>query len=258
MLTAPLKWLVQTIAWLPDALRPGVFVAVLILVAWFVFVQRGLPNLWHGVCRLAARTADAIVGLALLPDYVSTMARQRRGEPPTNLVLTTGEAADRVLDGAGALYERHQRDPIAWKPVPWIPCLVAIVVFGLLWIAMVNTPVTSSFRKGLSTAFDQWRDFEDWADVDPSRRAEPGIGWPPRPRVQGFHRDGTTLTVRISCGTSERCYGRLIVRAPSGQRLHVRQVGAPPHSTSRARVTLAPSQAHFHHLRLRVARADPE
>lgn len=229
MLAAPLKLLVQIIAWLPDLLRPGVFLAAIVLIVWFVAIQRGLPNLWHAVCRGGARLVNLIVGIVLLPDYLMTTARQKRGESPSEAVLAMGGVAERALDGAARFYERHQRDPIEWKPVPWIPCVAIVVICAVPWVVMDRLPASSVVKQDLAKAFDRWRDVEAWADVDPSRRAAPGIEWAPRPKATGHSRQhGGIVGVTLRCPVDERCQGRVILRTASGKRLHSRLVDVPP------------------------------
>jgi hypothetical protein len=257
MLTAPLKWLVQLVAWLPDALRPGVFVAVIVLVAWFIFVQRGLPSLWHAGCRGAARVIDLVVGLALLPDYVITTSRQKRGEAPVESVLVIGDFADRILDGTGSFYERHRREPIKRKRVPWIPCAAIVVILAIPWFVMDRAPAGSEVRRNLAGVFGNWRDFEDWAEVDPSRRAEPGISWPPRPVVRSMRRHSGTIGITVRCPSGDRCHGRLILRTAGGERLHSRLVATAPHATETVHMKLSRQAAQANHLEVRTARADP-
>lgn len=257
MLTAPLKWLVQLIAWLPDLLRPGVFLAAIVLLVWFVAVQRGLPNLWHAICRGAARLIDMIVGVALLADYLMTTARQKRGEPPTEVVLAMGSVAERVLDGAAGFYDQHQRDAIEWKPVPWIPCVVIVAICAIPWMVMDRLPASSPFKQDLADAFDRWRDVEAWADVDPSRRAAPGIEWSPRPVVAGHPRQhGTVVGVTLRCPAAERCAGRIILRTAAGQRLHSRLVVVRQKAFETVHMHVARSQAGLP-TSVRIARAEP-
>ena len=257
MLTAPLKWLVQLVAWLPDLLRPGVFVTLILLIAWFVFIQRGLPNLWHASCRAAARVIDFAVGLMLLPDYFLTRSRARVGKGPGNAVLTTGEFAERILDAAAGLYERHQRIPIRWKRIPWLPGLVVVIVFALPWIVMKKAPATSTVRWDLSSAFNHWRDFERWADVPPSRRAQPGITWPPRPVARHIRRRGHMIGITIICRRTERCIGKLFLWTAGGKLIRSRLVAAPPRSSTTVHMKLSQSAARAHHFRIRIARTNP-
>jgi hypothetical protein len=257
MLTAPLKWLVQLVAWLPDALRPGVFLALIVLAVWFAFVQRGLPNLWHACCRGAARVVDLLVGVALLPDYLLTTSRHKRGEAPAEAVLVIGEFADRALDGAGSLYERHRREPIVWKQVPWIPCVVIVVVLAIPWFVMDRAPASGEVRQNLASVYGHWRDFEDWADVDPSRRIETGVSWPPRPVVRSMRRHSGTVGITVRCLSAERCHGRLILRTAGGKRIHSRLVAAAPQATKTVHMKLTRHGTQANHLEVRVARTNP-
>lgn len=257
MLTAPVKWLINLVALLPDAMRPGVFLAVLVLIVWFVVIQRGLPNLWHATCRGSARVVDLTIGVVLLPEYLMTSSRQRRGQAPGEAVLAISGVADRALDGVAGFYERHQRDRIHWKRPPWLPCLVIVVVCAIPWIVMDRLPVSSEARVQLAKAFDHWRDVEAWADVDPSRRAEPGISWPPPPVTAGVRQHGRVLGVTLRCRANERCVGRIILRTSSGKRLHSRVVNVKAGSFATVHMHLSTAQSH-QRTTVRIARAQPE
>jgi hypothetical protein len=258
MLLAPARWLVQLTAWLPEVVRPGVFVGLILFALWFAFVQRGLPNLWHALCRGTARIVDIVVGLLLLPEYLLTTARQKQSQPPAQAALAFGGVAERVLDEAGGLYQRHQREPMRWKRVPWLPLGVVVAVISVPWAVMELAPPTSPVTQGLSQAYDVWRDLENWADVDPSRRAEPGVTWPPRPRVLSSRRHGRTMGVTLRCRNDEQCKGRLILRNGKGVRLDSRLVAVGPGRTATVHVKLSREDARSNHVSARIARAEPE
>lgn len=243
MLTAPLKWLVQATALLPDALRPGVFLAVIVLILWFTLRQRGLPSLWAAACRGVARVVDRAVGLAVLPQYLVANARQRRGghavgAPTADTTLVLSDLADKVLDGAASLYESHQREPMAWRRPPWKTCLLIVGLSAGAWIAMDQLPVDSEAKSELAGAYDNWRDLEDWADVSPDRRAEPGLTSPPRPAIVRVRRTGRRVGVRLRCREADRCRGRLVIRSASGGRLHRRPVTVSGGSTKLLRISV--------------------
>jgi hypothetical protein len=241
MLTAPLKWVVQAIAWLPDMLRPGLFLALVILAVWFVAVQRGLPALWAAGCRGAARVVDRFVGLLVLPQYLVATARRRRGELPavsgggsgSTLVLT--ELADRVLDGAATFYESHLREPMTWKRPPWRACVFVVALCAAAWVVMDRLPADSEAKRTLSEVYDLWREVEDWADVDPSRRAAPGVVPPAVVRVR---RIGRRVGVRLRCPDGDQCRGQLVVRSASGEQLYDRPVRVAASSTKVVRLVV--------------------
>lgn len=258
MLVAPAQWLIQLIAWLPDVIRPGVFVGLILLILWFVFIQKGLPNLWHALCRGAARVVDVTVGLMLLPEYILTNARQRQGQAPAQPAVVVGGVAERVLDEAGGLYQRHLREPMQWKRVPWLPIAIVVAVASLPWAAMKLLPATSPVTQELSRGYDVWRDVEDWADVDPSHRAAPGVMWPPRPQELSTRRHGRTIGVTLRCHGGEDCKGRLILRNGAGVRLDSRTVAVGPTRTATVHMRLSREDAHANYVSSRVARVGPE
>jgi hypothetical protein len=224
MLTAPFKSVVQTIALLPDALRPGVFAALVVLVLWFVFVQRGLPSLWHALCRGTARLLDALVGLLLLPDYLLAGARHRRRDPLSPWQLAAGQVAERLLDFLAALYERHVVDAMSWRKPPWKTCVAVVVVCAGAWVTMDRLPVTNEAKRSLADTFEGWREVEAWADVDSDRRAKAGMPPLPRPVVAQVQRGRGTLAVALRCPYPRPCRGRMTLRTPAGARALARPV----------------------------------
>lgn len=258
MLFAPAHWLVQLVAWLPEVIRPGVFVGLLLLILWFVFVQRGLPDLWHALCRGTARVIDVTVGLLLLPEYLLTNARQRQAQPPAQAALAIGGVAERVLDEAGGLYQRHQREPMEWKRVPWLPIGIVVVVITVPWAVMKLAPPTSPVTQELSQAYDVWRDVEAWADVDPNRRANPGVKWPPRPQQLSMRRRNRIIGVTLRCRNGEPCKGRLILRNGNGVRLDSRPVAVGPSRTATVHMKLSAEDTRSNYISSRIARVEPE
>lgn len=143
-----MQWLDQPLESLSDALLFGIFLAALLAIAWFVFVQRGMPHVWRGGCRTTACMVDFIVGMLLLPEYVLTTRRRRRGQPPGPGTLLAGEIADRVLDGAASMYERHPRQTMAWKKFPWKVCSLIVAGCAAAWLAWEQLPIPRDLRGG--------------------------------------------------------------------------------------------------------------
>jgi hypothetical protein len=235
LVLSPVKWLVQAIAWLPDLLRPGVFVAILFWVLWFVFVRRGVPRLWHAAWRGTARLVGMFVGVVVLPEYMVTASRRKRGESPAEFALVMGQAADWVLNGAADLYERHRCEPVADgklpRKFPWKSGAAVVILCAGAWLVMDQLPAGSDAKHELSQAFDRWRDVEAWAGVDPTRRAAPGeaeafrVGTPVVRRTRVHGRD---VTVTLHCASATACHGRLVLVTRSGERLYSRPVALRP------------------------------
>jgi hypothetical protein len=250
MLTAPAEWLVEVVARLPPALRPGVFLALVVLIVWFVFVRRGLPDLWHALWRGGARLVDALVAGPLLLEYAVTSSRRRRGEPPPQWALALGGVTDVVLDGAASVYERHERSrsvrsgdeaatsdggddaaadapqpaparrpsarpPVARASTVWIACALIVGISTTAWIVMDGLPDTSIAKYRLTQAFDPWRDVEAWAGVDSGRREPPALV-----RV---HRHRAAMGVRVACG-ADLCRGWILLRSRSHHLVAARYV----------------------------------
>jgi hypothetical protein len=253
-LTAPLEWIVQAIAWLPEALRPGVFLALVVLILWFVLVRHAVPDLWHAVCRGLARLVDLCVGLVLLPEYAITTARRRRGEPPAQWAFALGGIADVLLDGAAWLYERNERavqperpqqeeaeegsppaTAAARKRVPWKTCTAIVLVCAGAWVTMDEASPKDIAKYRLAQAFDPWRDVEAWAHVDDGR------GTPPH--VVAARRRGTVMHVRLSCAGGDPCRGWILLKSRAGKIVCARYLELPP-GAKLVRMRLTRHQAH--------------
>jgi hypothetical protein len=171
----PAQWLVRVVANLPDALRPGVFLAVIIVLLWFLFVRRGLGALWQALCRGAANVVTVVVGLALLPEYATTTARRRRGQPPGRVALVIARPSEMFLDGAASLHERHQEKKKRSSKPPWKLSLLVVVAAAAAWLTMDSLPARDPAKRDLARIYQHWRDIEVWADVDREHRAAPGV-----------------------------------------------------------------------------------
>jgi hypothetical protein len=174
-MTAPAQWLVRAVANLPDALRPGVFLALIIVLLWFLFVRRGLGALWQALCRGAANAVTVLVGLVLLPEYAMTTARRRRGEAPGRIALVMARPSEMILDGAASLHERHQEKKKRSSKPPWKLSLFVIVAAAAAWITMDSLPAREPAKRDLARIYQHWRDVEVWADVDREHRAASGL-----------------------------------------------------------------------------------
>ena len=210
-----MRWLIREIAYVPDALRPGVFLALLIAAFWFAFLRRGAAESWRVACRGVARLIDVTVSLALLPEYAITTARRRRGDGPGRLALLIAGPSEVVLNSAASLYERHESktQPSRKRP-PWRLCAFVVIAVALAWVTMDNVATGEPAKRQLARAYEHWRAVQAWADVYPGRRAGAGdmgvfkIG---RPR-----RDGSTIRVRVGCPGEASCAGMVIARNAYG------------------------------------------
>jgi len=220
------KWAVRQVTWLPVALRPGVLLALIVAIAWLVFVRPRAPALWHASCRLVARGTEFVVGLVVLPDYIIASSRRRRDATVAVGPTVLDRGTRPVLSRADAVYERHRRDPLRLSALPW-PLLLAIVaIFASAWLVMDHLPVTTPFRHELSNVFQYWRDVEDWAQVPPDRRA--ASGWyPPLPQVERLRRHGREVAISVRCPEKQSCAARVAVDGSRGT-LTARRIGIPP------------------------------
>lgn len=254
MLEAPLKWSVRGLAWLPDAVRPGLFLALAVLFCWLVLVQRGVPGLWHGICRALARIADLLVSVALFPEYLFTTARRRQGRVPGQSVLVLGSLTDVVFDATASFYERHQRESRKWKSPPWKACLVVFVLCTGAWIAMEEIAPPDKTKRALAEGFEYWREVEAWAEVGPSERAAPGDAFEP-PSVRHVSLHGRSLRVGLYCPGKGTCSGFLVLSGRSGSH-RTKPVTLPAGgATSFTFVLVSREDRAPHGVRLRIEKA---
>jgi hypothetical protein len=238
---APAQWLVQALAWLPPALRPGVFVALLVALLWFLVVARGLPRLWRGLCRSLARALHASIVLALHCEGLATAARRARGGAPGQVVLAAGDFAERIADGTLWVYERSAPKKLDRKKrFPWVVMVLLVGGFAVAWLVMDSIERTEETKRELAAAFEYWRDVEVWAHVDPARRAAPGI--PVRDAmvtVGGMRRRGAELSVVVRCAREAGCYDEVDAESSSGRVLGSTTVEAGADDAPRVRLRLS-------------------
>jgi hypothetical protein len=238
---APAQWLVQALAWLPPALRPGAFVALLVALAWFLFVARGLPRLWRWLCRSLARGLHALIELALQGEALVTGARRDRGGAPGQVVLAAGDFATRIDDGALWVYERSAPKKLDRKKrFPWVTIALLIVGFAAAWLVMDSIEPPEETKRELAAAFEYWRDVEVWADVDPARRAAPGV--PVRDAmatVGDVRRRGAELSFTVRCAREAGCHDEIDAETSSGRVLASMTIAVGGGEATRMRLRLS-------------------
>lgn len=237
MITAPVQWILQGIAYLPDALRPGVFFALLIAIVWLLFIRRGIPDLLRAICRASARLVDFVASAAVLPDYVVTSARRRRGGQPGRVALLMAGPACSVFDAAAALYERNEPKAKTTKKLPWKLCLLILGAPAAAWLIMDNASPGDASRHQLAQVYEYWRSIEAWANVNPTRRAGPGeMGIF---AVGQVHRAGLVIHVTLSCPGDESCAGVIIARNTYGTQLSSKPLAIDAGATATTALILA-------------------
>ena len=221
---------VQAISWLPEALRPGVFVAVVILLLWFIVIRRGLPEAWRATCRGTARALDLSLGAVLRIEYTITTARRRRGEAPPRWAFAFAGVSGTLEDCAARLYQRNVRrtqdgaadssakgekatsekakvktvPPRRKSPTPWRLCAAIVVISTAAWITMTQLSETSIVRYRISQAFDPWRDVEEWAGASSDRDTPPTL--------VRFRRHPALVNTRLVCESTNGCHGWVLLK----------------------------------------------
>jgi hypothetical protein len=239
---APFTWPVQAIALLPEALRPGVSIGLIVAMLWFVLVRGGIPDLWRAICRGLARLIDFSVGVVLRLEYAITTGRRRQGKAPPRWAFALAGVTDVVQDGAEWLYGRHQRpavkkieqDDEAGEPhkqpappprksrIPWLLCAGIVLISTAAWITMGQLSETDIAKYRLAQVFDPWRDVEEWAGVDSGRGTQPEL-------IRARHHH-TLINVRLACPGPERCRGWVLLQTPTDTVVVAHYVELPPGS----------------------------
>jgi hypothetical protein len=240
-------FLVQVVSWLPEALRPGVFVAVVILLLWFIFIRRGLSEVWRATCRGAARAIDLSLGAVLRIEYMITTARRRRGLAPPRWAFASAGVSGTLEACAARLYQRNlQRAqdgaadgsakdekaaaekatgekskaktmlPQRKSPIPWRLCAVIVAVSTAAWITMTQLSEASIVRYRISQAFDPWRDVEEWAGASSDRDTPPTL--------VRFRRHPALVNARLACESINGCHGWVLLKGRNEAVVAVRYV----------------------------------
>jgi hypothetical protein len=278
MLAAPAEWLIQLIALLPDPLRPGVFLAIVMTVLWFVLVRRGLPALWHRMCRGAAITMNVAIGIVLFPEYLLTTARRKRGAAPGAFTRAVGAVAEVGLAAAGSLYKAHPpkapsrskgasapatpaqtagakptRPSVRRKRFPWVWCAIVIAALAATVIVMEQLSPQEPAKQTIAEGFEYWRDIEAWGHVDVADRAAPGD--PAAPRILSVTYHSRYAHVAVYCPEGDACAGTLTVRTERGRALGRRTLELEPEAREVIALPIATAPAGvLRHLHLDVYR----
>lgn len=250
---APAQWVIQLVALLPVALRPGVLFALVFAIAWLVFVRPGLPTLLRRACRATALGVNLIVGLLLLPEYLLTRARREKGGGPGTIALAIVPMVEHIQRSATSVYDRcapratrakppasrqdASDDPAAKQVTtptgsaaakassnttrltlfPWALFAVIVVIFTTAVIVMEQLSRTTQAKAALAQAFEYWREVEDWGDVDPSRRAIPAD--PALPSLVSATYHPRLARMSVACPGGRSCAATLSIRTRFGTRV---------------------------------------
>jgi hypothetical protein len=157
----PVRWLANIVVHFPEAVRPGLFVALVVLIWWFL-LRRARPA-WRLCVRSACAMIDLSIGFALLAEYGWTRHRRSHGMPAASVAVTGGQVAERVLDRAADIYEKippvksigRWRTPVIWGV---IFCAVSIVLYRVGLHAPPNAP-----SKLAAHVFRYWATLNGWA-----------------------------------------------------------------------------------------------
>jgi len=253
---ASFTWLVQPIVWLPDALRPGVAIALVVLLVWFVFVRRGVLDLWRAACRGFAYFLALSLDTVMRLECAITTKRRSRGQAPPKWAFAYAGLTDVVEDGAAWLYGRHQPrgagpvehddahkesgpSPRPKSAVPWRLCTVIVVGCTAAWITMDQLPATSIPKYRLAQVFDPWREAEEWAGIDSGRGTPPTLV-----RARLRHE---LMGVRIACTGLAQCRGWVLLKGRSGAIVATQYVELAAGSTPLVQLRLTPDQVRTAH-----------
>jgi hypothetical protein len=230
-----------------------VCVVVIVLLLWFVFVRRGLPEAWRVARRGAARVIDLGVGAVLRVEYTITSARRRGGKVPSRWAFALAGVWETLEDCAARMYQGGRQgaehDPekqgspasnaAASRPrkpsIPWRLCIAIVVFFTAVWITMNHLSPTSVARYRISQAFDPWRDVEEWAGVSSDRDTQPIL-------VRVRRRRPLLVNAKLDCESAEGCHGWVLLKGRNEALVAVQYVdmGEGP---LRVQFQLTPTQA---------------
>src|SRR5205085_6053533 len=123
-------------------------------------------RVWHWSWRAISTVVDLAIGIVLLPEFIVTTYRKRNGRRPGTGTAVAGHVAERILDGAAAIYDRHQAR--TQKQHRRFPYLLAILCFSIptaAWIVRDQAPDTAVAR-GVDRGWRYWSDLEGWAHAE--------------------------------------------------------------------------------------------
>jgi hypothetical protein len=238
---APAEWLIQLVALLPDALRPGVLLGLSFGLVWFVFMCRGLPGLLRGACRTVAVGVNLLLALLLLPEYLLTRARRAKGKGPGPIAIALVPIAANIQRLATGTYDRltpkppskqasddstdtrvaspsaamaSQQKATGWTLFPWVLAALIVLTCTAAYVLMEQLPGTAPAKATLAEVFEYWRKVEGWADVDPSRRTAPGD--PALPMLVSATYHPRLARMSVSCPSGRACIATVSIRTRFG------------------------------------------
>lgn len=157
----PTGWLLDVVEKFPVAVRPGMFIALALLICWILLRRRN--SLATRILRVACIATDVSIGLVLLAEYRWTHHRRHQGKPAAELAIVGGGVAERMLDGVADLYGSRRPSAVAghWRtPIIWgiLICAVSILLYRL----QLHTPSNGSTTLA-AHVWHYWSSFSNWA-----------------------------------------------------------------------------------------------
>lgn len=158
LLRVPAHWISDITSHFPAPVQPGLYAAICLLILWLL-IRRRRP-LWNLLVRWTCVGADLALGLILLPEYLWTRSRRAQGKPPAMLAVAGSPLAERTLDQAGRVYERHGHVRVTGRPPLISAALLCVVSLGLHWLML--KPGGQGASQFAAKVWGYWSSFSDW------------------------------------------------------------------------------------------------
>lgn len=163
LIQVPTRWLLEVVMKFPLAVRPGLFIALVILVCWILLRRR--RSVWGRSLRIACVAIDLSIGLVLLAEYHWTQHRRHQGKRAAELAIACGSVAERMLDGLAGRYGRpapsatvgHWRTPLIWGV---LICALSVLLYRLQLHTPPNEPALLAAH-----VWQYWSSLSNWAGM---------------------------------------------------------------------------------------------
>lgn len=160
LIRIPAQWISDITRHFPVPIQPGLYAAICLLILWLV-IRRRRP-IWNALVRWGCVAADLIIGAVLLPEYMWTRSRRTRGQAPGMLAVTAGPVAERALDRAAVIYERHGHIKATGRPpLIWV-ALFCVASLGLHWLMLRPGPGIHGMPQIAVKVWGYWSSFNQW------------------------------------------------------------------------------------------------
>jgi hypothetical protein len=170
MIDEILGWATRPLAFLPDYLRPWIFLAVVLAVLWGLLSRGWFIKAVSLFFVVVLGIGAFFSSLFLWTEYRLTKRRRRNRANPSPWAYSFGAYWESILDDVVSHGRALKRK--SWPKRRWpVRTLVIVALLGFpIWLISAAAPAVASWDGLIGRSYRSWAYFEGWTGVAPMRQ----------------------------------------------------------------------------------------